>query len=389
MQQSQRIAQNKSETYNAAMMSETPAAPSLLAPVTTAPALAAPRSLLPVVALIAILSLVGNFLLWNKLARIQNNLASASAQAQILAQEAKLLATSSAERSDSAQAKLALIDAKLDAFNAQNTQVEALLQNAARTQSDYLLSDIDSSLRLAQQQAQFTGNAQTLIDALQQAQQRLGQSGQGGIFLQPVLAAISRDLERLKTSAYSDIPSAVDKLDQLASRIDQLPMLAQQPSKLSDASLDLTTPRAAPQAKWQQWLMPAWLQVRSLLQISRVDMADAALISPEELYFVRENIKLQLLSARTALLSRRLLAAQSAMTQVQKQLKTYSDSNTPAYKKAQELLTQAQNLSGNSQDSVPTANDSARAIAAAYARYQASQTVTPANAPKTQGARKP
>lgn len=389
MQQSQRIAQNKSATYNEVIMSDTPAAPSLLAPVTTAPALAAPRSLLPVVALIALLSLGGNFLLWNKLSRIQNNLASASAQAQILAQEAKLLATSSAERSDSAQAKLALIDAKLDAFNAQNMQVEALLQNAARTQSDYLLADIDSSLRLAQQQAQFTGNALTLIDALQQAQQRLGQSSEGGIFLQPVLAAINRDLERLKTSSYPDIPAAVDKLDQLASHIDQLPMLAQQPSKLSDASLGLSAPLPTPQAKWQQWLMPAWVQIRSLLQISRVDMADAALISPEELYFVRENIKLQLLSARTALLSRRLLAAQSAMAQVQKQLKTYSDSNTPAYKKAMELLTQAQSLSGSSQDSTPTANDSARAIAAAYARYQAAQAAPQPKAPKAQGVRQP
>ena len=145
-----------------------------------------------------------------------------------------------------------------------------------------------------------------------------------------------------------------------------------------------------PQAKWQQWLMPAWVQIRSLLQISRVDMADAALIGPSELYFLRENIKLQLLSARTALLSRRLLAAQSAMAQVQKQLKTYSDTNTPTYKKAQELLTQAQNLSGGSgQDSVPAANDSARAIAAANARYQAGQAAPKINATKAQGARKP
>ena len=372
-------------------MSDTPAAPSLLAPVTTAPALAAPRSLLPVVALIALLSLAGNFLLWNKLARIQNNLATASAQAQILAQEAKLLATTSAERSDSAQAKLALVEAKLDAFNAQNTQVEALLQNAARTQSDYLLADIDSSLRLAQQQAQFTGNAQTLIDALQQSQQRLSQSGEGGIFLQPVLAAITRDLERLQTTGYPDIPAAVEKLDQLANSIDRLPMLAQQPSKTSDVNIALAAPNSTTsQAKWQQWLMPAWVQIRSLLQISRVDMADAALIGPSELYFVRENIKLQLLSARTALLSRRLLAAQSALGQVQKQLKTYADINTPAYKKAQELLTHAQSLSGSSgQSSVPSANDSARAIATANARYQAIQVAPKINGTKTQGARKP
>ena len=387
MQQTRLTAQTKSATYNVSLMSDTPAISSPVPPAAHPVLLAPTRSWLPLVALLALASLLGNFLLWSKLARIQDNLASASAQAQILAQEAKLLASSSTERSDSTQAKLALVDAKLDAFNAQNTQVETLLQNAARTQNDYLLADIESSLRLAQQQAQFTGNAQTLIDALQQAEQRLGQSGEGAVFLQPVLAAISRDLERLQTGSYPDIAAAVERLDRLADSIDRLPMLAQQPRKDSDVSSSAAA-SATPPAKWQRWLMPAWVQVRSLLQISRVDSADAALISPSELYFVRENIKLQLLSARTALLSRRLLAAQSALAQVSKQLKTYSDTNTPAYKKAQELLTQAQSLSGPSgQDSVPTASESARAIAAASARYQASQAAAPRNKP--QGQRKP
>lgn len=387
MQQTRLAAQTKSATYNVSLMSDTPAISSPVPPAAHPVLLAPTRSWLPLVALLALASLVGNFLLWSKLARIQDNLASASAQAQILAQEAKLLASSSTERSDSTQAKLALVDAKLDAFNAQNTQVETLLQNAARTQNDYLLADIESSLRLAQQQAQFTGNAQTLIDALQQAEQRLGQSGEGAVFLQPVLAALSRDLERLQTGSYPDIAAAVERLDRLADSIDRLPMLAQQPRKDSDVNSSAAA-SATPPAKWQRWLMPAWVQVRSLLQISRVESADAALISPSELYFVRENIKLQLLSARTALLSRRLVAAQSALAQVSKQLKTYSDTNTPAYKKAQELLTQAQSLSGPSgQDSVPTASESARAIAAASARYQASQAAAPRN--KTQGQRKP
>lgn len=387
MQQTRLAAQTKSATYNVSLMSDTPAISSPVPPAAHPVLLAPTRSWLPLVALLALASLVGNFLLWSKLARIQDNLASASAQAQILAQEAKLLASSSTERSDSTQAKLALVDAKLDAFNAQNTQVETLLQNAARTQNDYLLADIESSLRLAQQQAQFTGNAQTLIDALQQAEQRLGQSGEGAVFLQPVLAALSRDLERLQTGSYPDIAAAVERLDRLADSIDRLPMLAQQPRKDSDVNSSAAA-SATPPVKWQRWLMPAWVQVRSLLQISRVESADAALISPSELYFVRENIKLQLLSARTALLSRRLVAAQSALAQVSKQLKTYSDTNTPAYKKAQELLTQAQSLSSPSgQDSVPTASESARAIAAASARYQASQAAAPRN--KTQGQRNP
>jgi uroporphyrin-III C-methyltransferase len=45
-------------------------------------------------------------------------------------------------------------------------------------------------------------------------------------------------------------------------------------------------------------------ELRSLLRVTRVDNPEAALAAPEQAFFVRENLKLRLLNARLALLSR-------------------------------------------------------------------------------------
>src|SRR5690606_11299799 len=45
-------------------------------------------------------------------------------------------------------------------------------------------------------------------------------------------------------------------------------------------------------------------ELASLFRVRRVDAPDAALIAPDQVYFLRENLRLRLLNARLALLSR-------------------------------------------------------------------------------------
>ena len=46
------------------------------------------------------------------------------------------------------------------------------------------------------------------------------------------------------------------------------------------------------------------LEARGLLRVSRIDSPEAALLAPEQGFFLRENIKLKLLNARLSLLAR-------------------------------------------------------------------------------------
>jgi uroporphyrin-3 C-methyltransferase len=45
-------------------------------------------------------------------------------------------------------------------------------------------------------------------------------------------------------------------------------------------------------------------EIKGLLRVSRIDSPESALISPEQAFFLRENLKLKLLNARLGLLAR-------------------------------------------------------------------------------------
>jgi uroporphyrin-3 C-methyltransferase len=81
---------------------------------------------------------------------------------------------------------------------------------------------------------------------------------------------------------------------------------------------------------------------QSLLRVSRIDRPEAALLAPEQSYFLRENIKLKLLNARLALLSRQTDAARSDLASVQTSLTRYFDASSRKTQAAKALLQQTQ-----------------------------------------------
>ena len=79
-----------------------------------------------------------------------------------------------------------------------------------------------------------------------------------------------------------------------------------------------------------------------LVRISRIDAPEAMLLSPEQTFFVRENIKLKLLNARLGLLARQYDAARSDMTHVSAAVRRYADGQSRKTQQMLALLEQAQ-----------------------------------------------
>jgi uroporphyrin-3 C-methyltransferase len=75
----------------------------------------------------------------------------------------------------------------------------------------------------------------------------------------------------------------------------------------------------------QSLIARVWAEVRSLLRVTRVDTPEAALLAPEQAFFVRENLKLRLLNARLALMSRQFDIAQADLRESQAVLERYFD----------------------------------------------------------------
>ena len=295
-------------------------------------------------------------LLWQKLSGIQEELARRSQDTGAQAVSARTMAQQAQETARDMAARVAGLESRLSEVSLQRQQLEELMQSLSRSRDENLVVDIESALRLAQQQAQLTGSAEPLLAALRSAEQRLQRAAQPR--LNPVLRAITYDSERIKAAAVTDIAALLVKIDELARLLDDLPLangavpesqLPQAPAVAEDKPKDQGLIRATTGAlgDWFGRTFAAALatvrqEARGLLRVSRIDRPEAALLAPEQAFFLRENTKLKLLNARLALLSRQSEVARSDLAGVQASLQRYFDGSSRKTQAAAALLQQVQ-----------------------------------------------
>ncbi|MDP3626229.1 MAG: uroporphyrinogen-III C-methyltransferase, partial [Hydrogenophaga sp.] len=77
---------------------------------------------------------------------------------------------------------------------------------------------------------------------------------------------------------------------------------------------------------------------RNLLRVSRIDQPDAALLAPEQSFFLRENLKLKLLNARLGLLARQWTTSQADLLAVELAIERYFDTSASQVASAQTLV---------------------------------------------------
>jgi uroporphyrin-3 C-methyltransferase len=286
------------------------------------------------------LALLSSLMLWQKLGDIQAQLARQSADAGSQANEARAMAKQAQELSRETAAKLAVSDARLSEVALQRTQLEELMQSLSRSRDENLVVDIESALRLAQQQAQLTGSIEPLLAALKSAETRVTRTAQPRLV--PVQRAIAKDLARIKATTISDLPALLVKLDELARLADEIP-LANAVGQVAPAQ---AAPPAAQSLAILRWWEEGWQlvaqELRRLVRVSRVETLDAALLSPEQSFFVRENFKLKLLNARLGLLARQQDSARADLAAAAQSLNRYFDASSRKTQAAAALLTQTQ-----------------------------------------------
>ncbi len=378
-----------------------PAVLSAPAPVSHPPA---PRSggvWLGILALLfAVGALVAAGMLWQRLGFTQEELARRSQESATQVGEARALAGQAEALTHELKARLSVAEVKLSEVSLQRSQLEELMLSVSRSRDDNLVQDIDSALRLALQQTQLTGSAQPLLSALQAADQRIGQAAQPR--LNPVQRAIARDIERIQGASLTDVPSLVRRLDELARQADVWPML-NQPASLGVTQVGASvaaqpdaaavsnevgvsaaneSPPAQDEESAEPLAAPGWARIvqgwnifrhrvwsaltqngRELVRVSRIDQPEAALLAPEQAFFLRENIKLRLLNARLGLLARQTEAAQVDLASTSKALEHYFEVDDPSVTAA--LVSLAQLSTELSTSELPRPDESLAALATA------------------------
>ena len=350
-----------------------------------------PRSWALAVAFVAGVAVLVSGLLWQKLGNIQQELAKRSFDSGAQSIEARTLAKAAQDATRELAARLALQENRISEVSLQRTQLEELMQSLSRSRDENLVVDIESALRLAQQQSQLTGSAAPLIAAMTTASQRLQRAAQPR--LNPLQRALTNDLEHIKSASLTDIPVLMIKIDELTRMADELPVangmiinsVASQDTAITAAPTNATIAATTNAANGSSTLpsVLAWFdgqriqaaaratlnairdEARKLLRVSRIEQPEAALLSPEQSFFLRENFKLRLLNARLGLLSRQTDTARADLLSASVWLGKYFDQNARKTQAASQLLQQIQSQLKTSE--LPRLDETLAALATAAA----------------------
>lgn len=284
-------------------------------------------------------ALLSSGLLWQKLANIQEQLARQSADTSVQAVEARTLAKQALELARESAGRLTVSETRLSEVTLQRAQLEELIQSLSRSRDENLVVDIESALRLAQQQAQLTGSVEPLLAALKSAEQRVVRAAQPR--LNPLQRAITRDIDRVKSATVSDTAGLLVKLDELARLADEVPLAnaVARPSPVGSLKRQGGEPVLT---WWERSLQVIRDEARGLVRVNRIDHPEAALISPEQSFFVRENLKLKLLNARLGLLARQFESSRADLDAASHTLSKYFDGASRRVQAASALLLQVQ-----------------------------------------------
>jgi uroporphyrin-3 C-methyltransferase len=289
--------------------------------------------------------------------------------------ETSALARTVQEQGKELQAKVSVLENRQSEAQSQQLALEQLYQDLSKNRDEWALAEIEQVLSTASQQLQLAGNVPGALIALQNADRSLSRSDKPQFIT--IRRAIARDIEKLKGLPALDMAGVALRLDGVIAQIDTLPLLADekpvlparpgQPARAKAAGKPGAAPAPAPNAFsarvhaiWSSWTNEMWTEVRQLIRVRSVDTPEALLLSPTESFFVRENLKLRLLNARLALLSRNEAAFRTDLVSAQEALLKYFDTRARSTQTAQALLRQVQ--ANNLTIEMPTLADSLNAV---------------------------
>lgn len=334
------------------------------------------------IAVVAFASLVVAWQAQQRVRALEQELVRRQQASQEQSAEARLLAKQAQDAAREAVAKLALVEARVAEVAVQRTQLEELMQSLSRSRDENVVVDIEAALRVAQRQSLITGSAEPLVVALKQAEERLARYNQPR--LEGVRRAIARDLDRVKAVGVADIAALTIRLDEAARLVDDLPLVAVAEPPARKAAPEAARAASAPAAPargaggsgdtgwWPGWTAAwgtfgerVWSEARALVRVQRIDHPDALLVAPEQALFLRENLKLRLLNARLALLSRQFDTAQSDLQVAQAALDRWFDRSSRKVTSLRETLQQV--AAQSRQVNLPRPDDTLAALAAAAA----------------------
>lgn len=215
--------------------------------------------------------------------------------------------------------KLSLVESRYAETQNQRAALEALYQEMSSSRDQTALAEVEQMLLIAGQQLQLSANVKAALIAMQQAESRLQR---------PAFASlrkrIGQDIDKLRALPSIDVPAINLRLDGVISAVDNL-VLAQDTRVQQQQTAAVADPK---EGTWKRFWRELWQETKHLVLIENTEREEMPLLSPTQAFFLRENLKLRLLSARMALLTRDEVSFRRDLKTAQDWLKRYFDTRS-------------------------------------------------------------
>jgi len=213
-----------------------------------------------------------------------------------------------------------------DSYAALSDSLKALQGDIGKGRRSWLIAEAENLLIIAQHRLTYARDTRLAREALRAADRQLVQLADPDY--QPVRKQIEAELAALEAYEKLNLSGLARQLGQLAGNVEQWPLQPNtQPAPATPADRGLA--------------QEVWDDLKSLVRVRTTTDMPRPFLLPEQKYFLRENLRLMLLSTQVALQQADDVSVEQNTRTAQKWLRTYYKTDDPAVKAALASLEQA------------------------------------------------
>jgi len=182
--------------------------------------------------------------------------------------------------------------------------IQRIHRQLGKTRGDWLVSDAEYLLSVANRRLHLMGDVGTTLEALKAADQRLRESGDTAAF--KIRGQIAKEISSVQQINVADLVGIYSALEVLEDQVLQLNLLLPYSGKANDdrAAQNQNQKQKSDKADVNNVLDEALFEIEGIISVRRLDAPVKAIITPEHKAFIQEQMSSKLVLVKLALLQR-------------------------------------------------------------------------------------